>query len=266
MYKLIALDIDDTITQMPCEVPEEIISAVRRAKEAGIHVTVATGRGWLGSKMIMDSLDITEPVINYGGAMINDPKTGSRLHSVEIPPELVSALLKDAAAGGIHVQLYQGDTVITEKQDGYIDAYVQKLCLPYEYDAEITSREWHGVPKVLMMTSIDEAKRLIPEYRERYRGRLKVSGSGRGLIEFNHPEAHKGTGLEWIASRLGIAQCDTVAAGDNTLDIEMIRWAGLGCAVDNAVPEVKEAADMVIPSCAEHGVARLVDCIINERI
>ena len=48
MYRLIALDIDDTITLNPRVVPNEIIEAVRKAKEHGIHVTVATGRGWLG--------------------------------------------------------------------------------------------------------------------------------------------------------------------------------------------------------------------------
>ncbi len=48
MYRLVALDIDDTITLNPRVVPNEIIEAVRKAKEHGIHVTVATGRGWLG--------------------------------------------------------------------------------------------------------------------------------------------------------------------------------------------------------------------------
>lgn len=48
MYRLIALDIDDTITLNPRVVPNEITEAVRKAKEHGIHVTVATGRGWAG--------------------------------------------------------------------------------------------------------------------------------------------------------------------------------------------------------------------------
>ena len=54
--------------------------------------------------------------------------------------------------------------------------------------------------------------------------------------------------------------------GDNSLDLEMILWAGLGCAVDNGKPEVKEAADLVIPSCADFGVARLIECIINGKV
>ena len=97
-------------------------------------------------------------------------------------------------------------------------------------------------------------------------GKNHYGTPSKGFIEFNNPDSHKGAGLEWVAGYLGIAQKDTVAVGDNSLDLEMIRWAGLGCAVDNGKPEVKEAADLVIPSCADFGVARLIECIINGKV
>ena len=110
MYRLIALDIDDTITLNPRVVPNEIIEAVRRAKEHGIHVTVATGRGWLGSKLIIDQLDITDPVINYGGAMVTDPGTGRALHAHEIPPELVTEVLGEAKTLGIRSEEHTSES------------------------------------------------------------------------------------------------------------------------------------------------------------
>lgn len=266
MYRLIALDIDDTITLNPRVVPNEIIEAVRKAKEHGIHVTVATGRGWLGSKLIIDQLDVTDPVINYGGAMVNEPRTGRALHAHEIPPELVTEVLREAKTLGIHAHIYQGDKVIAEEPNPYVEGYAEKLDLPCEYDPDIMKKTWYNVPKVLMMTTDEKAQRLIPEFQKKYAGKLKVSGSSKGFIEFNNPDSHKGAGLEWVAGYLSIAQKDTVAVGDNSLDLEMIRWAGLGCAVDNGKPEVKEAADLVIPSCADFGVARLIECIINGKV
>ena len=250
MYRLIALDIDDTITLNPRVVPNEIIEAVRKAKEHGIHVTVATGRGWLGSKLIIDQLDVTDPVINYGGAMVNEPRTGRALHANEIPPELVTEVLWEAKTLGIHAHIYQGDRVIAEEPNPYVEGYAEKLDLPCVYDPDIMKKTWYNVPKVLMMTTDEKAQRLIPEFQKKYAGKLKVSGSSKGFI----------------AGYLGIAQKDTVAVGDNSLDLEMIRWAGLGCAVDNGKPEVKEAADLVIPSCADFGVARLIECIINGKV
>ena len=156
--------------------------------------------------------------------------------------------------------------MIAEEPNPYVEGYAEKLDLPCEYDPDIMKKTWYNVPKVLMMTTDEKAQRLIPEFQKKYNEKLKVSGSSKGFIEFNNPAAHTGAGLEWVAGYLGIAQKDTVAVGDNSLDLEMIRWAGLGCAVDNGKPEVKKAADLVIPSCADFGVARLIECIINGKV
>lgn len=265
MYKLLALDIDDTITLEPRVAPKEIIAAVDRARDAGIRVTVATGRGYFASSCIVEQLSITEPVINYGGAMINDPLTGKNLHTAEIPSDLVQEVLADAARLDIHAHIYQGDNIIYEKPSEYADAYSRVLSLPKHIDADLRKKLWRDVPKVLLMTTEENAAGLIPMFGEKYRGRLKVSGSSRGFIEFNLPSAHKGAGLEWVAQRLGIEMADTVAVGDNSLDTEMLACAGLGCAMGNASDAIKAVADMVLPSCAEHGVAWLIDEVLLKK-
>lgn len=262
MYRLLALDIDDTITLEPGTVPGPILEAVDRARRAGIRVTLATGRGHFGSKRIIEQLAIAEPVINYGGAMICRPEDGAAIYGTEVPDELVHAVLADAEEMGIHAHIYQGDVVIYEKHSPYVEAYTAKLGLPGRMDGELRQKQWHGVPKVLMMTTEERAEELIPYFQRRYEGRLKVSGSSRGFIEFNNPSAHKGSGLEWLAGHLGIPREETVAVGDNSLDVEMIRWAGLGCAVENAREAAKAAADMIIPPCGEYGVAWLIDNIL----
>lgn len=266
MYKLLALDIDETITHMPDRVPDEIAAAVDRARDVGIRVCLATGRGYFASSTIVKQLKICEPVINYGGAIISDPYDGSRVYSTEIAPELVIDVLETARKLGIHAHIYQGDTVIGERLNSYMEAYTAKLNLPKKYDENIRSKLWHNVPKVLMMTTEDHAAQLRPILQEQYKGRLKVSGSSKGFIEFNHLSAHKGSGLAWVAEYLGIRQEEVAAVGDNSLDMEMIQWAGLGCAVANGKDEVKAAADLVIPSCAECGVAYLIDRLIDGSI
>lgn len=263
MYRLIALDIDETITLEPSIVPEKIISAVNRAREAGIRVTLATGRGYYASSMIVKQLNISEPLINYGGAIITDPNDGSLIYGTEIAPELVTDVLETARELGVHAHIYQGDTVIGEEINPYMEAYTARLQLPHKYDENIRSKRWYNVPKILMMTTEEHAAELRPMLQEKYRDRLKISGSSSGFIEFNHPSAHKGSGLEWVAEHLGIPREEVIAVGDNSLDLEMIQWAGLGCAVANAKEEVKAAADMVIPSCGEYGVAYLIDNILN---
>ncbi|MBQ2985656.1 MAG: HAD family hydrolase [Clostridia bacterium] len=266
MYKLLTLDIDDTLTHVPTQAPDEIVAAVDRARRAGIRVALATGRGYFASSSIVKQLNICEPVINYGGAIISAPFDGSLVYSTQIPPELVTDILETAKSYGVHAHIYQGDVVIGERYNEYMEAYCARLDLPKAYDPQLRDKLWHNVPKVLMMTTEEHSAQLRPIFQEKYRGILKVSGSSKGFIEFNHPSAHKGSGLAWLADHLGIKQEETVAVGDNSLDIEMIQWAGLGCAVENAKEEIKAAADMVIPSCSECGVAYLIDRLIEGSI
>ncbi len=265
MYKLLALDIDDTLTQEPRHVPQRNVEAVRRAQEAGFIVTLATGRGYYASSDIWRQLEIQGPVINYGGALIHDTQTGSAIYSTEISNELVQSVLSDAAERKIHAHLYQGDTIVYEKENDYAQRYSAVLGLPKRMDSDIRHKVWHSVPKVLLMTTEEQALELIPQFQKKYENVLKVSGSSKGFIEFNHPDAHKGSAVKWLADRLGIPREEVAAVGDNTLDAEMIQWAGLGCAMGNAKEDVKVLSDLVLPSCSEHGVAWLIDHVLLER-
>ncbi len=263
MYKLLVLDIDDTLAISGAkEVPPRNLAAIDRARKAGIYVTVATGRGYFASSYIWKQLNIQGPVINYGGAIIMDTRTGQPIYTTSIPEDLILELLNRAAELGIYAQIYQGDSVIYEKEDPYGIAYCARLNLPHQLDPELRKKHWAGTPKVLFITDDARAKALIPVFQKEYAGRLKVSGSSQGFIEFNHPAAHKGSAMAKIAEYFGIPQEETVAVGDNSLDAEMIQWAGLGCAVGNAQEDIKQIADLVLPDCKDMAIEYLIDQVL----
>lgn len=263
MYKLLVLDIDDTLTATSSrEIPARNLAAIRRAQQAGINVTVATGRGYLASSYIWRLMGIQGPVINYGGAIVMDTRTDKPIHTTQVPPDLVKEILDFAKDAGMHVHIYQGDAVVYEKDCVHGEAYAKRLGLPHWTDPDIRHKQWQNVPKVLIITEDAQAKRLIPVLQAQYAGKLKVSASSPGFIEFNSPQAHKGSATAFVASYLGYTQAETVAVGDNSLDLEMIRWAGLGCAVGNAQPEIQAAADLVLPECKDMAIEYLIDNVL----
>lgn len=261
-YRLLALDIDNTLTDQPSVVPQRNLEAVKRAQDAGVFVTVATGRGHLGSRSIIQALGIDGPVICYGGAIIVDAQTAAPLFVSEIESELVREVMALAGARDIHAQLYQGDGIVCAQNDVYTRAYSDRLGIPVEIDPLVSEKTWHNVPKVLWITDPARVPALIVEMEEHFAGRLKVSGSSPGFIEFNVLGVDKGSGLARLARMMDIPQAQVAAAGDNTLDVEMLRWAGLGAAVADAKPEIRAAADVVTPACADCGVAWLIDELI----
>ncbi|MPN00578.1 putative phosphatase [bioreactor metagenome] len=207
-------------------------------------------------------MGIEGPVINYGGAIIMDTRTDRPIYTTQIPGEMVQDILSLAANRKMHVHLYQGDAVVYEKPSQYSEAYVSRLGLPHWADPAIRDKQWQDVPKILIITEDEKAKELIPVLQKKYAGKLKISGSSAGYIEFNHVSAHKGSAAAILAEQLGISPAQTVAVGDNSLDMEMIQWAGLGCAVGNAQPDILAAADLVLPTCGDMAVAHLIDTVL----
>ena len=257
--KLLALDADDTLVYDISRLSEEDRQAVLKAQEAGVMVTLATGRGFLASTPVWKAVGIQGPVINYGGALVTDTRTGECLHATEIPNQIIQEIFSIAEEEGFYAQLYQGDTVITLREHFCAKAYGERLGVPVKIDPELRSRQWSKVPKVLYIVEPERAASVIGRMQKHFAGRLKVSGSSPGFVEFNDPKAHKGAALEWLAQSCGIPQENVAAMGDNTLDLEMIQWAGVGVAMGNALPVVKEAADMIAPACRENGVAWFIN-------
>lgn len=91
-YKLLALDVDDTLLPPDKRISDGDKEAVFRAAEYGVYVTIATGRGYLGSSPVWRELKINGPVINYGGATVTDTRTDKLLYSTQLRPELVVEL------------------------------------------------------------------------------------------------------------------------------------------------------------------------------
>ncbi|QIA26589.1 HAD-IIB family hydrolase [Thermaerobacter sp. PB12/4term] len=97
---------------------------------------------------------------------------------------------------------------------------------------------------------------------QRYGRALRLTHSGPGSFDLLPPGTHKAAGLQRLAARLGIGREQVVAVGDNDNDCEMLRWAGLGVAMGNADPAVRECAGRVTASNAEDGVARLIEEVL----
>ena len=80
------------------------------------------------------------------------------------------------------------------------------------------------------------------------------------FLEVLEAGSDKGIALAWLAEYLGIGREEVMAIGDAHNDIGMIGWAGLGCAVGNAAPEVKSAARLIAePGHEEDAVAWLIE-------
>lgn len=260
--RLLALDIDGTLTNQLHSVSDANIAAIRRAQEAGVFVTVATGRGHLASRSILDALGVCGPVIHYGGAWILEEPSERTLRISPLEPDIVREVLLLARDLKTTAQLYRGDTVIAERESPFSARYTSRFHLPFIVEPRASEMTFTDVPKMLMLTTAEREEEILSACEERLGGRAGISRSQSGFIEINCPGVNKGVGLSYAAELVGVPREECAAMGDSYLDMEMLRWAGLGVCVDNGVEAARDCADLIVPACDENGVAYFIDHFI----
>lgn len=260
MYKLLALDIDDTLLNSQGRLSQANKIAIGKAAAAGVTVTIATGRSYIGARRICEEIGLQEiPVITFGGAQINDYPSDRLIMRDVMERALLLETLDFAKEEGRYIQFYDGDLFLYERECEESAFYAKRLGYPGRV-ANLREDDFPNSAKALMIVKEDEVESIARRARERFGDRLQVLRSYSTFIEFYMPKTSKGNALRWLGDHLGISMEETIAVGDTGIDVPMLETAGLGIAVANAFDDAKAAADLVYPATAdEDAVSRIID-------
>lgn len=237
--------------------------ALARTRAAGVHVVVVTGRMFRAVRPYLEQAGLDDLVVCYQGAVVADPPSGEFLLHVPVPLPEARAAMDAVVEAGFHLNCYVDDLLyvaeVTPEARQYADFQHLEIHavgdLRLWLDREPTKLVAVGEPEAL-----DE---LEAELKPRFAGRLFISKSLPYFLEFAHPDVSKGSGLSFVADRLGFEPEETVACGDGENDRELLDWAGFGVAVANAHADVLARADLVVPSVHEEGVAALLEAYLD---
>ena len=211
----------------------------------------------------LEQAQLDDLVVCYQGAVVADPETGEFLLDVPIPLAAAQEAMDTVLAAGFHLNCYVDDLLyvaeVTPEERRYAD--FQHL----EIHAVGDLREWldRDPTKLVAVGDPDALDALETELEPRFAGRLFISKSLPYFLEFAHPDVSKGSGLAFVADRLGFRPEETVACGDGENDRELLDWAGFGVAVANAHEDVLARADLVVPSVQEEGIAVLLEAYLD---
>jgi len=261
-YKLAAIDLDDTFIDNSHNFSQRTLEVVKKTIEKGNYIILASGRSYRGLKAHYDILSLDSPLITCGGTIVTDTD-GNTLYSSVVPHASAKKVLEFAEERGLHSQVYFGDNFVFNKESEFSRLYERFYGFPGVINPDLLSLPDLSTPKVLLIDTVEkiqavqkEAEALFPE--------LSIATSKPYYLEFYNPNASKGKALEFLGEYLGIKREEIIAIGDSGIDLSMIQYAGLGVAVENAVPAVKEAADYITFSNEEEGVAHILEKFMLE--
>jgi len=228
-------------------------------------VIVVTGRMFRSVLRYIQAAEIDDPVICYQGALVADPVTHEWLRHVPIPRDRALEAIDAVVDAGFHINAYVDDELYVAAPTREAHAYADLNRIEMHVVGDL--RLWlHADPTKLVAVGDPEAlDGLEAELKPRFAGRLFVSKSLPHFLEFAHPDVSKGSGLQFVADRLGFSAAQTVACGDGENDRELLDWAGFPVAVANAHREILARADLVVPSVDEEGVATLMEAYLDSR-
>lgn len=264
MYKMIAIDLDGTLFTDELTISPNTVTAIQRAIRMGTVVTIATGRMFSSAKLIAEQLGIHAPLITYQGAMIRVAGEAEALYERPVSPDIAEKLINIAREKNIHLQVYQDDILYGAAETDKLSTYAQAVQVPYTVEPDLIRLAKKGFTKLLF---IDEPEILDPLQQELqllFGESAYIAKSKRTYLEVTHPEANKGSALLFLANKLGIDRSEIIGIGDNHNDSELLKAAGFGIAMGNAVQEVKELADYTSLSNNAEGVLHAINKFILE--
>ncbi|WP_438448370.1 Cof-type HAD-IIB family hydrolase [Gorillibacterium sp. sgz5001074] len=262
MYKLVALDLDDTLLNDELDITEGTRNAMTAAMERGVVITIATGRMYASAKQVADRLGLEVPLITYQGALVKHAKDGTVLYEKNVPPEVVRYVFEYAAEHGLHLQSYHNDRLLAKEENERLIAYSKLSNIPYDIEPDFGKLAAKSTPKLLMIDEPEKLDRLLEELKKAFGGQAHITKSKPNFLEIMHPEGTKGHALRHLAEHYGIRQEETIGIGDSWNDKELVVEAGLGVAMANAVEALKEVADYITTSNNEEGVRRVIEKFI----
>jgi Cof subfamily protein (haloacid dehalogenase superfamily) len=274
--RLLALDLDGTILDPYGKLSGAVRRAVDAARRRGLRLVLCTGRRFRTALPAARELALTGSIVVHNGVLVKDIESGRTEAERYLPADLYSevlATLRETGPPLVYVDTYHEQTdILTERRDRAHPFQTEYLDDNSEFTRVVDDLAERARDDVIMMSTmanVEALEVLRARARERLGDRVlthmlmnKVYHGH--ILEFLSPRSGKWQALRSIADREGIAPEEIAAIGDDTNDIEMIREAGLGIAMGNAVEAARAAADVVVRSNAEGGGVEAIERVMLE--
>ena len=286
MYKLVAIDLDGTMLNSYGVVTENTKNTIKKTIEKGIDVIIASGRPIDSIKTIANEIESKKFFIAGNGSLIYDIQKDEIIYEKYLKKEKVLEIIKMCEENSISYNVYTEKTILaTSLKHNVLYYYKENLKKPEDKQTHINIVEnmYDYIDKMseerfLKITICDENRSVFNSIMKKLNEIggievLEVSHMSRKIIqqgteeipieyyytEISAENVDKWYAIEYLISKLNIKKEEVITIGDNINDKKMIQEAGLGVAMGQSTPAIKEIADEITTSNEEDGVATFLE-------
>jgi Cof subfamily protein (haloacid dehalogenase superfamily) len=261
-FRLVAIDLDGTLLRNDLQISPRAKRAIRQVRELGVEVTLCTGRMYASALPYAREIGLELPLVTYNGALVKNTGTGQVIYQRLLPEKYAREIIAKAKEYDLPVNVYHDDRLFVERITPEGRAYMEKSRIPVQEVGDLSRWLEQDPLKVLVMGEREKLDRLAEDWVREWGDAVYITKSWPTYLEFLHPEATKGLGLQALARHLHVEQEQVMGIGDSYNDLEMFKYAGFSVVMGNAEPAVKEAADYVTLTNDDDGVAEALEKFI----
>ncbi|WP_077834383.1 Cof-type HAD-IIB family hydrolase [Clostridium felsineum] len=267
--KVIIMDIDGTLTNSKKIITDKTKKVLKKAQELGTVLILASGRPTSGLMDFAEELEMDKNhglLVSFNGAKVVDCENGKVLFDETMSIEQGQAVLE-------HMKKFEVKPMIDKGEYMYVnDVFkneIQYKGKPFniiKYEArnnkfklcekdDLALFADYPLNKILTAGEPEYLKEHYKEMMEPFKETLNCMFTADFYFEFTAKGIDKAKALDTVLMPMGYKKEEMIAFGDGHNDISMVKYAGIGVAMDNAVQELKDEADEVTLSNDEDGIA-----------
>ena len=263
--RLLVLDIDGTILDKSNRIRDSVARAIESAQRRGVAIAIATGRSYQYSLHAYDFIGSRLPLICYEGALIREPNTGFVHRHWPLPAGVAAAMLDQTEllglSGRLSVHLYIQDNLYISNLNHATIMYFEGAHVEPIVVSDLRQLLNRAITKLMVLSDdFHDIARLFSRLKNSYSRIQLRQDKSIALLEAFHPAVNKRLAVSYLAEEIMLLQPENVmAVGDDFTDIEMLRYAGIGVAMEHAPVAVRAFADWVTTTIENDGVARAIE-------
>jgi Cof subfamily protein (haloacid dehalogenase superfamily) len=273
--RLVAVDLDGTLLKSSDSVlPKIIIDLANKLNhhKYDVRLTVATGRTLNGVKSLLDTLPIRKdtPIILYNGNVILN-KRFELININKINSDALVSLINIVYKYNVKMIAYSYDWFVGNEPKEHAYGWAKQNRTELDYNKlEIQWCEQNDCIDEISPSAIviytQDCNEITQQLTYDLNNINSISYSfGKNYIEVLPKNSNKGTALTYVADRLSLSREQVLAIGDNDNDAEMLRWAGIGVAVESASELAINSSDYVAKRGVIEGAVEAMKLVHSAR-
>ena len=261
--KLIAIDLDGTLLNEDAKISDYNKNIITKLIDKGIDIVIATGRPIFSMDFYYKELQNNSESIVFNGAMVVN-KSFNCIFNSPLENSIVSNIInlyKEKYINYTSLTLYSMKEYIVAKDNFKFQTYTEK----FDKENKIIGLENFNdnikIQKIIIFGENDILINIKQTIDKLFT--VHTAFSNPNFLEILSINTNKANALKWLCDKKGIDRKNVIAFGDNYNDIEMIEFAGIGVAMENAESYVKKNAKYIADTNNNNGVGTFLKDFFN---